>query len=69
MTARRLCAQLIDIDGSHLLRCMAEALESSPYCAAHAQQRIRDTRMSELEPDPPAFDDGLPWNDDHEGES
>jgi len=65
---RRLCAQLLEMDGSHLLRCMAEALESSPYCAAHASlPHIRVTRIPW--PTPPVVPEmDLPWHDDEDGE-
>jgi len=62
VTGKRLCAQLLEVDGSHLLRCVAEALESSPYCAVHAKQH--DARVCAQPEDRRDKPDGFPWTDE-----
>jgi hypothetical protein len=60
--------QIMAIDGSHLLRCVAEALEHSPYCAVHARPPDAETHRTAALPAAEWEPDVFPW-DDEEGEA
>jgi len=57
----RLCAREIHFQGGTGVRCVAEAVDGSAYCAAHRNEAA-DCRDSDRELAPDLDADVLPWS-------